>query len=212
MKTSINLLFVDEKKAWRRRLRAGLAVSFAAALLAVGLLAAIVLGSMVYALSLEEEIVGEEAGEISAQIDDAEKNERFIKITNNKIKRLSQRQKKAVPFSSFLIFLAEKTPPGVKAEKITFEYVSSEDNRADSAPTDPVAAVKEKKKSAPERVLSLKLAGLAENRDDVLLLRERLSREECLEKIDLPLSGLVRKENVSFVVSAEIKPACQPQI
>jgi Tfp pilus assembly protein PilN len=55
---------------------------------------------------------------------------------------------------------------------------------------------------------SLHFAGKAETREDLLLLKDNLEKEECFENINLPLSNLVSKENVIFQIDLEIKEGC----
>jgi len=52
------------------------------------------------------------------------------------------------------------------------------------------------------------LAGHAKTRDELLLFRDNLTREECFQNVNLPLSDLVSKENVAFQIDLEIKESC----
>ncbi len=55
---------------------------------------------------------------------------------------------------------------------------------------------------------SVSLAGEAKTRDDLLLFEDNLSKNDCFENINLPLSNLVSKDNVVFQMDLEIKEAC----
>lgn len=52
------------------------------------------------------------------------------------------------------------------------------------------------------------LAGKAKTRDDLLLFRDNLTKEECFDNINLPLSNLVSKEDTVFQIDLEIKERC----
>lgn len=52
------------------------------------------------------------------------------------------------------------------------------------------------------------LAGKAKTRDDLLLFKDNLIREECFENVNLPLSNLVSREDVVFQIDLEIKESC----
>lgn len=55
---------------------------------------------------------------------------------------------------------------------------------------------------------ALFLAGKAKTREDLLVFKDNLSREECFESVNLPLSDLVSKENIAFQIDLEIKKSC----
>lgn len=55
---------------------------------------------------------------------------------------------------------------------------------------------------------SVSLAGKAKTRDDLLLFKESLDKEECFEDVNLPLSNLVSKEDVVFQIDLKIKKDC----
>lgn len=52
------------------------------------------------------------------------------------------------------------------------------------------------------------LVGLADTRDNLLVFKSRLEEDECFEKVDLPLSDLVSKENVAFQMEFQFKREC----
>ena len=55
---------------------------------------------------------------------------------------------------------------------------------------------------------SVYLAGKAKTREDLLLLRDKLSQEDCFENVNLPLSDLVSKEDIAFQIDLDIKESC----
>jgi Tfp pilus assembly protein PilN len=55
---------------------------------------------------------------------------------------------------------------------------------------------------------SVYLAGRANNRDDLISFKDTLSRDDCFEEVDLPLSNLVTQENIDFQMDLKIKEAC----
>lgn len=52
------------------------------------------------------------------------------------------------------------------------------------------------------------IAGMADTRDILVDMRERLSREQCFSNVNLPLSNLVSKDNVAFQIEFDIKDEC----
>ena len=52
------------------------------------------------------------------------------------------------------------------------------------------------------------LVGKAAKREDVLLLESRLKENECVTKVNIPLSSLFSQQDVDFQVDFEIKPSC----
>lgn len=52
------------------------------------------------------------------------------------------------------------------------------------------------------------LAGKARTRDDLLIFKDNLTKEECFDNINLPLSNLVSKEDIVFQIDLEIKENC----
>jgi Tfp pilus assembly protein PilN len=55
---------------------------------------------------------------------------------------------------------------------------------------------------------SIFLSGKAKTREDLLLLKDRLSQDECFEDINLPLANLVSKDDVVFQLDLGIKEDC----
>jgi Tfp pilus assembly protein PilN len=52
------------------------------------------------------------------------------------------------------------------------------------------------------------ISGIAKNRDDLILFKEKLAKEECFTQVDLPLSELADKENVEFKISFRVNEDC----
>lgn len=52
------------------------------------------------------------------------------------------------------------------------------------------------------------LGGIAKNRDDLILFKEKLAKEECFTQVDLPLSELADKENVEFKINFRVNEDC----
>ncbi len=55
---------------------------------------------------------------------------------------------------------------------------------------------------------SLSLAGKAKTREDLLVFKDNLEKEDCFENVDLPLSDLVSKEDIAFQIDLDIKENC----
>jgi Tfp pilus assembly protein PilN len=52
------------------------------------------------------------------------------------------------------------------------------------------------------------LVGKANNRDDLLSFQAGLQKSECFKDINLPLSGMVQKNNVDFQIDFTVKDQC----
>lgn len=52
------------------------------------------------------------------------------------------------------------------------------------------------------------LRGKADNRDDLILFKEKLENETCFSDINLPLSNLVNKDNIEFQISFKVEKEC----
>lgn len=52
------------------------------------------------------------------------------------------------------------------------------------------------------------LVGKAKTRVELMKLKEALDKEECVSKLNFPLSNLISKENVEFHIDFEIKKEC----
>ena len=52
------------------------------------------------------------------------------------------------------------------------------------------------------------LKGTAESRSDLILFKEKLENEQCFSNINLPISDLVNKDNVSFQIDFIINSDC----
>ena len=52
------------------------------------------------------------------------------------------------------------------------------------------------------------LAGVADTRDNLVALKDKLSQESCFTNVNLPLSNLVSRDNVDFQIDFNIKEEC----
>jgi len=52
------------------------------------------------------------------------------------------------------------------------------------------------------------IVGLADTRDILIDMKDKLSQEACFANINLPLSNLVSKDNVEFQIEFDIKEEC----
>lgn len=55
---------------------------------------------------------------------------------------------------------------------------------------------------------ALSLGGTADNRDDLVLFKEKLTNEKCFSNVNLPLSDLVDQTNLAFQIDLDIQPSC----
>ena len=52
------------------------------------------------------------------------------------------------------------------------------------------------------------LMGKAKNRDDLILFKDNLAKENCFTDVNLPLSNLAAKENIDFQIDLKVKEEC----
>jgi len=52
------------------------------------------------------------------------------------------------------------------------------------------------------------LSGAADTRDNLLAFKDNLEKEGCFSNVDLPLSNLVDKTDVSFRIVFDVKESC----
>ncbi|KKP79471.1 MAG: hypothetical protein A2271_04035 [Candidatus Moranbacteria bacterium RIFOXYA12_FULL_35_19] len=55
---------------------------------------------------------------------------------------------------------------------------------------------------------SISLQGTSDTRDNLILLKEKLAKEECFLDINLPLDNLVDKNNISFKIDFNLDRNC----
>jgi len=106
-----------------------------------------------------------------------ENYEQQIKEINAKINEVEKIQSEAVEWSYLVSFLFSHAPKG-----IFFNHISVN---------------KEKN--------SLTLNGTAAKRENLLALDELLKSSEYFANVNFPLSNLLKKENINFTITAEIK-------
>ena len=106
-----------------------------------------------------------------------ENYEQQIKEINTKINEVEKIQAEAVNWSYLLSLLWEQTPKGIFFNKISLN--------------------KDKN--------SLILNGLSDTRENLLVLKSLIEDSGYFKNINFPISNLLKKENVNFTISAEIK-------
>lgn len=52
------------------------------------------------------------------------------------------------------------------------------------------------------------LTGVADNRDNLVSFKEKLTAESCFSEVDFPLANLMNKENTVFQIQFKIKKEC----
>ena len=52
------------------------------------------------------------------------------------------------------------------------------------------------------------LTGVANNRDDLVKFKEKLTKESCFTEVDFPLANLMNKENLVFQMQFTVKEEC----
>jgi hypothetical protein len=104
--------------------------------------------------------------------------ENQFKSTNELISKVSHIQKDQLIWSKMFLYLSEIAPAG-----IFLEGISTKDYQ-------------------------VFLLGKAEKRDNLLAFKDALEKGGCTENVNVPLSDLVNKENVSFQLDFLIKKDC----
>lgn len=52
------------------------------------------------------------------------------------------------------------------------------------------------------------LTGVADNRDNLVNFKEKLTQENCFKEVDFPLANLINRENLSFQMQFTVKKEC----
>jgi len=55
------------------------------------------------------------------------------------------------------------------------------------------------------------IRGISQNRDNLILFKENLEKEDCFEDVKLPLSDLANKEKIDFQIDFLVKNECLKQ-
>jgi Tfp pilus assembly protein PilN len=101
-----------------------------------------------------------------------------FKSTNNLISQILHFQNDQIIWSKMFVYLNQTIPEG-----IFLEGISTKDYQ-------------------------VFLVGRAKQRDNLLLLKDSLEKGGCTENVNVPLSDLVNKNNVSFQIDFTIKKDC----
>lgn len=111
------------------------------------------------------------------EMQEAETLERKADQLNHLAARYSNFRKNNISFGDVLLALQKIIPSGSKLEVFFLD-------------------------TATRKVI---ISGLAQSRDDVLRLEERLKKSDVFEKLDSPLSNLLERVNVSFNFTFYVK-------
>ncbi|MDX9893291.1 MAG: PilN domain-containing protein [Patescibacteria group bacterium] len=95
---------------------------------------------------------------------------------NSQLSAVSEIQKNYIPWTNFIAQLVEKIPDNI----IIYSIGLNADGQ------------------------SIKIAGFAQSRQDLLQFENNLKNYEIIDKVDVPLESLLNKENINFDISAEI--------
>ncbi len=111
--------------------------------------------------------------------DTYQKINKEIKIFNKKLEFINSMQKDFIPWSQILypFFTENILANNITIKTIEFDTINN----------------------------TFTLNGIAPTRNDLIALRESLNKNKLIENLDIPLSYLLKKENIEFNLSATFK-------
>lgn len=133
-----------------------------------------------YILDLNLEIVSRETefSQDKKQLDDIKKYDEKFSQTNLELEKISKIKKDQLYWSNLFYKINQLIPQGVSMQDI-----STKD-------------------------YSVFLIGKAEKREDLVAFKENLEKDNCFSLVNLPLSGLVSKNNIDFQIDLSINENC----
>lgn len=97
---------------------------------------------------------------------------------NNKVSLVDSVQNNDYYWTNFLYELSRITPEGIKLNELSSEQ------------------------------LDITLSGRANSRDELIVFRDRLEESDCFSEVSVPLSDIVKKEDIDFKIEVEIDKNC----
>lgn len=129
-------------------------------------------------ISLNAQTVSQELENSQGKYKEIHDYENDFKDINNNIKEVRRVKEDQLYWTELLLKLSSNMTPGI-------EMTDLATNR-----------------------YSVILVGKAENRDSLLVFKDKLSQEECFNEVNLPLSDLVSQENISFEMDFKMEENC----
>lgn len=184
MKTLLNLLPEEKKKAIERRLHFRFLLwQLFLMFLLEGFYLSILFG-IYFVLDFQlrsYQATGAETAAASVQERKLNEYQQKFRDANEAVDMASRIERSHLYFTKTFLLLGDLLPNGIAVSRMTTkEYV-------------------------------VMLAGKADKRDDLLLLDDRLKNSACIENVNIPISNLFSQENVDFQIDFSIKPECLHQ-
>jgi len=110
-----------------------------------------------------------------------EKHDKEFLETNKNINEIKLLAKDQLYWSNFFLKFSDKVPPEVVLNSLTNENYK------------------------------VTIRGISQNRDNLILFKENLEKEDCFEDVKLPLSDLANKEKIDFQIDFLVKEDCLKQ-
>lgn len=180
MEIKLNLIPPKKKEEIKKNKRLKTAIKAEIVLTIILMVFFSVLLSFRYVLGIE--LTGEKT--LNAQI---ERNDQFGKIksyddqfnqANDMIKQVAVIDQTQLYWSRVFVKISQLILPGIETKSL------STDNSA------------------------VTISGIADTRDNLIAFKSNLEKESCFSQINLPLSNLVDKENVTFQIVFDVDKKC----
>ncbi len=177
MKIKLNLIPPSRKEEIEKAKNFKLLFRIGASLLAIAIIFWGALWSFHYFLQIDKNLAQKnlEVGNKAIDLEKIEKYDQKFKEANIKIGKIDQSESNQIYWSNLLLILEEKIPLGIKVS-----HLATKDYQ-------------------------VLITGEANSREDLVDLKEKLENVEDFQDINLPLSDLVAKNNVSFQLEFEVK-------
>lgn len=180
MKIKLNLIPHYKKEGIEKSRRFRIVLRWEAGLAGILAIFFALLLSMNYILKVNLSAIssGRPSTENSSQYKKIEKYEEEIRKINAQISNIEKIQKSQLHWSNLFLRLSNLAFSGIEINSLATKN------------------------------FSVFLAGKASARDDLILFKEKLEKENCFSDVNLPLSNLTAKEDVDFQIDFKIKSEC----
>ncbi|MGK2848792.1 MAG: hypothetical protein ACSLEX_01870 [Minisyncoccota bacterium] len=181
MKTLLNLLPEDKKRAAQSRIRFRFFLWQFFLLFALEIFYLSILGSIVFILDVQ--LRGLKQQDISAHSQYVPEQtlgtyQQKFKEINGMVTVINAIDTQHLSFTEIIILLEETLPTTVLIENLTTQDYT------------------------------VLLSGRAATREDLLMFETRLKESACVEKVNIPLSNLFSQENIDFQMDITLKKTC----
>jgi hypothetical protein len=181
MVIKLNLIPPHKKEEIKKSYRSRMLLRWEGELLLIIFLSVAGLVSMDYILKINlfsADYGSSMAAKENSQHKAIDKYDNEIKGMNSLVSKVSKIQSGQLYWSKFLTNFDGKVLPGIEIDNLSTQNYK------------------------------ISLVGKANTRDNLLVLKSNIEKDDCFEAVNLPLSNLVSKENSDFQMDFQIKKEC----